>query len=432
MKMLVEWKNSAGRQPLIIQGARQVGKTWLMKEFGKRHFRHVAYFVFEKNERLRQIFTRDLDPKRILSELGYLANALITPETLIVFDEVQECPVAVTALKYFAEECPEYPIIAAGSYLGLATHRGLSFPVGKVDFLTLRPLDFFEFLDAMGEKMKLEALRDGRMDALRVVHDELMDWVKRYIFVGGMPKAVLRFLESRDLAQVRRAQKKILDSYESDFSKHIPSSELGRVRMLWHSIPVQLSKENKKFFYNVLKKGARAKDFEIALSWLGACGLVHQVHRINKAGLPLSTYVDLSAFKLFLSDVGLMSAMAGLTGETLLGNVAIFEEFKGALVEQYVLQELVADERVEKVYYWSNEMSTAEVDFLLQGEDAVVPVEVKSGINLKAKSLKCFIEKHQLRKALRFSSANYKRNDVIIDVPLYGVAWTHMFLKTNI
>ncbi len=395
-----------------------------MKDFGKRYFEKVAYFMFEQNEPLKQIFTRDLNPKRILTELSYLADFKITPQTLIIFDEIQECPAAVTSLKYFSEECPEYPILSAGSYLGLASHRGLSFPVGKVDFLTLYPLNFCEFLDAVGEHMKLEALQTGQIESLRVVHDELMTWVKKYIYIGGMPKVVTTFLETNDMGRVRKEQEKILLSYQNDFSKHIPGVELAKVRMLWASIPSQLAKENKKFIYGAIKKGARAKEFENAISWLTACGLIHQVHRVKKPGLPLRAYMDLAAFKLFMSDVGLLSAMAELQTQTLLGEVAIFEEFKGALAEQYVLQELISSGHRAGLYYWSSETSISEIDFLLQGADSVIPIEVKSGINLKAKSLAVFIQKFNIQKALRFSAANYKKNEVILDVPLYGVSTT--------
>lgn len=421
MQDLIDWKNSKNRKPLIIQGARQVGKTWLMKEFGKLHFKQTAYFIFEKNTRLQDIFKPDMDTDRILESLGILAGFKITPETLILFDEIQECPEAITSLKYFYEQKPEYHIIAAGSLLGVALHSGLSFPVGKVSFLTLYPLNFYEFLGAIGAELKLEQLEKGNLSILEPFHEELLSLLKKYFFIGGMPEVVLSYVQEKDFQKVRQLQNDILTSYQDDFSKHIPKNEQAKLRMLWDSIPTQLAKENKKFMYGTIQKGARAKEFENAIAWLEACGLVYRVNRIKKPDLPLNGYKDLSAFKLFMVDIGLLSAMSSLDVKTLLDKNDIFEEFKGALTEQYVLQQLIAQSKDLVIAYWTNDSNTNEIDFVIQYENEIIPVEVKASTNLKAKSLTWYIEKFHPTKALRFSGANFKQNEVITDYPLYAV-----------
>ncbi len=419
MLELKKWKDNADRMPLILQGARQVGKTWLMQEFGRRYFSHVAYFIFEKNSVLSETFAADMNVARIMETLSILAGRKIDEETLIIFDEVQECLEAVTFLKYFCEQRPGHYLVAAGSYLGLAEHKGLSFPVGKVNFLTLYPLDFNEFLRAMGEELLCEAIENKRFDVLRPLHEKLMMWVKKYLYIGGMPKAVFDYCTHDDFARVRKIQNEILTAYSKDFSKHIPPADLPKVKLLWRSIPSQLAKENKKFVYGAIKPGSRAREYENAISWLVSCGLIHQIYRVKKPAFPLSAYEDLAAFKLFLVDVGLLSALSRLNIKIILEKTAVFEEFKGALAEQFVLQQFKASENDLDVHYWSNDLSTNEIDFLIQTEDEIIPVEVKSGINLQSKSLTAFISKFQITKALRFSAATYKQNEVIKDIPLY-------------
>ncbi len=425
MAKLEKWKDNPDRMPLILQGARQVGKTWLMQEFGRRFFDHVAYFIFEKSSILSETFKADMNVSRILETLSILSGKKITQETLIVFDEIQECPEAVTFLKYFCEQRPGHHLIAAGSYLGISEHRGLSFPVGKVNFLTLRPLDFLEFLRAMGEELACDAIEGKNFDVLRPLHDTLIMWVKKYLYIGGMPKAVLDYQAHGDFARVREIQDEILMAYAKDFSKHIPASDLPKVKLLWRSLPSQLAKENKKFVYGAVKPGGRAREYENAISWLCSCGLVHQIHRVKKPAFPLCAYEDLAAFKLFLVDVGLLAALSRLNVKIILEKTSVFEEFKGALAEQFVLQQLKASERDMDVYYWSNDVSTNEIDFLVQSEDEIIPVEVKAGINLQSKSLSAFISKFHTVKALRFSSATYKANEVIRDIPLYAVGDLH-------
>jgi hypothetical protein len=423
MQALIAWKNNKNRKPLILQGARQVGKTWLMKEFGKTQFKKYAYFIFEKNEKLQSIFKGDLKTNRILESLEILAGFKITPDTLIIFDEIQECPDAITSLKYFNEELPEYPIIAAGSLLGVALHKGLSFPVGKVNFMTLYPLSFFEFLDAIGETVKLNYLQQEKLDVLAPFHDDLIALVKKYFFIGGMPEAVNSYAKEKDFNQVRTIQKEILRAYADDFSKHIPTGEQAKLRLVWDSIPSQLSKENRKFVYGHIQKGARAKEFENAIAWLESCGLIYKINRIKKPDLPLAAYKDLSAFKLFTVDIGLLSAMAALDATTLISGNEFFEEFKGALTEQYVLQQLMLYEDRLNIYYWTNENSTNEVDFLVQKSNEIIPIEVKAATNLQAKSLKTYISEFKPSKAIRYSGATFKKNDVIHDVPLYDIPY---------
>ena len=421
MQKLVAWKNAKNRKPLILQGARQVGKTWLMKEFGRTNFKKVAYFIFEKNEKLKMIFQGDLKTHRILEGLELLAGFKITPDTLIIFDEIQECPDAITSLKYFNEEQPEYPIIAAGSLLGITLHTGMSFPVGKVNFMTLYPLSFFEFLDAIGESMKLEKLRERKWEILRPFHEDLIASLKKYFFIGGMPEAVNSYVSEKDFNKVRVIQKEILKAYAKDFSKHIPVAEQAKLKLIWDSIPAQLSKENKKFIYGHVEKGARAKDFENAIAWLEACGLIYKINRIKKPDFPLAAYKDLSAFKMFMVDLGLLAAMSKLDARTLISGNEFFEEFKGALTEQYVLQQMMLYSDELDIYYWAKENGTSELDFIVQMQNEIIPVEVKASINLQAKSLKYYIETFNPQKAFRFSGATYKQNDVITDIPLYAV-----------
>jgi predicted AAA+ superfamily ATPase len=416
---LLAWKNSPNRKPLVIKGARQVGKTWLIKEFGNKHYKQLAYINFESNKALKNIFLDDFDISRILLAIQIETGISITEETLIVFDEIQESVGALTSLKYFQENAPEYQIISAGSLLGIAMTKESSFPVGKVEFLNLYPLDFEEFLDALGETDLLSLLQKTDWDMMKVFKTKLVQLLKQYYFTGGMPEVVLNYSRNQDFNEVRSIQQRILDSYFQDFSKHAPNEIVPRIRMLWNSIPAQLAKENKKFIYGIIKQGARAKDYEMALSWLFDCGLVHKVNRVSKAGIPLKAYEDFNAFKLFLLDVGLLGAMVDLDVKTLLEGNKLFEEFKGAITEQYVLQQLIAKNLTP--YYWTADGATAEIDFLLQHKGKIIPIEVKSEENLKAKSLKLFSDKFKPCLALRTSMSDYRKEDWLTNIPLYAV-----------
>ena len=421
MKELEDWKVSPNRKPLIVRGARQVGKTWLMKAFGEKAFKTVAYVNFDNNERMKALFKGDFDIPRLLAALQIEAGTPINrDETLILFDEVQEVPSALTSLKYFHEKAPEYAIVAAGSLLGVALHGGTSFPVGKVAFLDLYPMNFTEFLVATGHADLVELLEKRDWSLLSAFRDRYIDLLRNYYFVGGMPEAVEAFTARRDYAEVREIQKRLLTAYEQDFSKHAPIETVPRIRMLWNSIPAQLARENKKFFYGLVREGARSKDYELAMRWLVDCGLIHRVERVNKPDVPLSSYAG-SGFKLFMLDVGLLSAKSGLDVRTLLEGNQIFEEFKGALTEQYVQQELRAESNIEP-YYWSAERGNAEVDFLFQQGMEVVPIEVKAEENLKAKSLKTYSDLFKPRTAIRTSMSNYRKEDWLTNLPLYAIS----------
>lgn len=421
LENLIEWKNRKAHKPLILEGARQVGKTWLMREFGKTQYKKVAYINFDRNLKMRETFETDLDTKRLITAIGLDAEFKITPEdTLIIFDEIQECPRAITSLKYFNEDAPEYDIVAAGSLLGVAHHTGTGFPVGKVEFLRLYPLSFKEFLDAMGKEQYVELIEKQDFEMIKIFSNKFEDLLKQYCYIGGMPEVVQNFVNNGDFNQVRTIQKRILAAYEKDFSKHIPTNTVEKARMLWNSIPTQLAKENKKFIYNAIKKGARAKEFETALTWLRNNGLVYQVHKITKPGLPISAYADLDAFKLFVLDVGLLGALSGLEAKTILGKYEIFQEFKGAIAEQYVLQQFKTIDDMP-IYYWTNETSRSEVDFIIQRESKVIPVEVKAATNLKARSLKIYMEQFKPKLAIRTSLADYKKTENLIDLPLYSI-----------
>lgn len=421
LENLVEWKNRKAHKPLILEGARQVGKTWLMQEFGNTQYKKVAYINFDRNLKMRETFETDLDTKRLITAIGLDAEFKITPEdTLIIFDEIQECPRAITSLKYFNEDAPEYDIIAAGSLLGVAHHTGTGFPVGKVEFLRLYPLSFTEFLDAMGKEQYVELIEKQDFEMIKIFSNKFEDLLKQYCYIGGMPEVVQNFVNNGDFNQVRTIQKRILSAYERDFSKHIPANTLEKARMLWNSIPTQLAKENKKFIYNAIKKGARAKEFETALTWLRNNGLIYQVHKITKPGLPIGAYADLDAFKLFVLDVGLLGALSGLEAKTILGKYEIFQEFKGAIAEQYVLQQFKTIDDMP-IYYWTNETSRSEVDFVIQRESKVIPVEVKAATNLKARSLKIYMEQFKPELAIRTSLADYKKTENLVDIPLYAI-----------
>lgn len=420
IKELYEWKENNGRKPLVILGARQVGKTWLMKEFGKEAYKKCAYVNFEDNDDLRGMFEHDFDIQRIIANLQWTTGVTIDEDTLIILDEIQEAPRGITALKYFQEKAPQYHVIAAGSLLGIAMHKNDSFPVGKVDFMHLYPLSFYEFLNAIGEKKMVDLLQAKDWTMLTMVRAKFEERLRQYYFVGGMPAAVLAFVNDGDLNKVRAIQKSIIEAYERDFSKHAPAIEVPRIRMVWHSIPSQLSKENRKFIYGMIKEGARAKDFELAIEWLKDAGLIYKVNRCKKAQLPLAAYEDFSAFKMFLSDIGLMGAMSNIPVQSLLNGNMLFSDFKGALTEQFVLQQMKTNQTLS-IYYWSADNSRGEIDFLVQQEEKVIPIEVKAEENLQAKSLRMFVERNPGLKGCRFSMSPYREQDWLVNYPLYSV-----------
>lgn len=426
VKDLLEWKNSRYRKPLIIQGARQVGKTYLMKEFGKKYYDNTIYINFDNNSMLKNVFQDNVNIKDIIKSLEIISNQQILPEnSLIIFDEIQEIPNALKSLKYFYEEAPEYHIMCAGSLLGTAIHNGTSFPVGKVDFLRLFPLSFSEFLKAYNQERLIEILENKEILLINTFKEQLTNLLKIYYYIGGMPEVVKRFVENEDYNEARTLQTNILNAYEYDFSKHAPSNIVPRIRQVYHSIPSQLAKENKKFIYGLLREGARAKEYENAIMWLHNAGLIYLVHNVNRPEIPLSSYCDMKAFKIYLLDTGLLGAMAGLERETLLSN-DMFYSFTGLYTEQYALQQLVIKHNT--LYYYTNEKSCAEIEFLVEYQGKIIPIEVKAGINLKAKSLKTYIEKFNPDKALRFSLADYKKSDLLTDMPLYAVNFYEKFL----
>lgn len=419
---LYKWKESKYRKPLIIEGARQVGKTWLMKEFGKQAYENTVYINFDANSQMSELFSADLNIERIMLGLElYVGHKINSENTLLIFDEIQEVPKALSSLKYFYENAPQYHIVCAGSLLGIALHSGTSFPVGKVDFLKLYPLSYKEFLKALGNEQFVDLLEKHDYTMITSFKQTYIDALKQYYFVGGMPEAVLHFVENKDFNEVRGIQKRILNAYEQDFSKHAPNEIVPKIRMVWNSIPAQLAKENKKFIYGLVREGARAKDYETAIMWLCDCGLVHKVSRITTPHFPLKAYEDLKAFKLFLLDVGLLSCMTGIRQNILLDGNDMFVEFKGALTEQYVMQQLATISDIS-MYYYTNDRSSAEIDFLIDNGETVIPVEVKAEVNLKAKSLKTYYEKYQPKISVRTSMADYKKEDWLVNLPLYAVS----------
>lgn len=423
MKSLKEWKNSPYRKPLILSGARQVGKTWLMKEFGRTEYTNTVYVNFDQDINAAGLFEGSINPDRIILGLRALSGMEIDPDnTLIIFDEVQEAPRALTSLKYFFEEAPQYSIIAAGSLLGVALHAGTSFPVGKVDRMHLYPLNFQEFLYAMGEDAAAEILQTKDQRMITVLREKLSDLLRQYYYVGGMPEAVNYYKDNKEFTGVRQIQKNLLAYYQQDFSKHAEPRLTERLNLVWSSIPAQLAKENRKFIYGQVRQGARAKDFELAIQWLSDCGLIHVIHRVTKPGYPLKAYEDLNAFKIYLLDVGLLGAMADLSSNTIVEGNRIFTEFKGALAEQYVLQELIAEDHLNPMYY-SAENSRMEIDFIVQKGDEVIPIEVKAEENLRAKSLRSYCEKYKPKTAVRFSMSDYREQDWMVNVPLYEINW---------
>lgn len=421
MDNLVEWKDKKNRKPLIIMGARQVGKTWLMKEFGKKYYAKTAYISFYNNNRMKKVFDMDFDIERIIMNLNIESGISITPnDTLIILDEIQDAPKVLESLKYFCENAPEYHVVAAGSLLGVAIHEGVSYPVGKVDLMDLYPLSYREFLYAMGEKQLSDVLKTKDYSVIDNFSDKYLFWLKNYYYTGGMPAVVDFFREDKDYAGVRNIQKDILRQYKGDFGKHVDAPNLPRIRMVWESIPMQLAKENKKFFFGQIKKGARSSDYEIAIQWLLDCGLIYKVHRVNEPHVPLSAYKSMNAYKLFMLDVGLLGAMSEIDAVSILEGNDIFVEFKGALTEQYVLQQLISDTSYTP-YYFGTDKATFEQDFLIQIGKNAVPIEVKAEINTKSQSLKSYCEKYKPETAIRLSTKKYIDQGWMKNIPLYAV-----------
>ena len=420
IEKLYAWKNKEGRKPLIIRGARQVGKTWLMKTFANEAYKQSVYINFEDNEVAKHIFEQDFDIERILLSLQVITGQTIDTHTLIIFDELQEAPRGITVLKYFYEKAPQYPVIAAGSLLGISLHAKDSFPVGKVEFMDLYPLSFIEFMDAIGEKQLCQVLQRKDWSVLSLFHNKLKEHLRQYYYVGGMPEAVLTFITKKDYTAVTEVLQSILDAYDRDFSKHAPLAEVPRIRMVWRSIVAQLSKENRKFIYGVLKEGARAKEFELAIEWLVDAGLVYKITRTKKGLLPLSAYEEISAFKLFMLDVGLMRTLAKIPMQTLLQGDALFTDFKGVLTEQYVLQQLKCLSDMD-IHYWSTDNSHGKLDFLIQHTGTISPIEVKAEENLQSKSLSTFVKNNEGLHGIRFSMSPYRKQDWMTNVPLHSI-----------
>ncbi len=422
IKKLKEWKNKEDRKPMILMGARQVGKTWIMKEFGKNEYAKVAYISFYNNERMNDVFDMDFDIDRIIMNLNIESGVSITPnDTLIILDEIQNAPKALESLKYFCEDANEYHVIAAGSLLGVAVHENVAFPVGKVDMLDLYPFSFREFLLAMDEKSLVMALDSKDFSIIDNFSDKFLFWLKNYYYIGGMPAVVDSFRRNKDYVKTRQIQKDILRQYEQDFGKHVDAKNLPRIRMVWQSIPIQLAKENKKFFFGQIKKGARSSDFEIAIQWLMDSGLIYKVNRVNEPHMPLKAYINMSAYKLFILDIGLLGALSDLPAKTILEKDEIFVEFKGAFTEQYVLQQLICDTQYTP-YYYGTDKSTFEQDFMIQMEDRIVPIEVKAEGNVYSQSLKAYCEKYHPEKAVRFSTLKYVDQGWMVNIPLYAIS----------
>lgn len=419
---LKKWKESPTRKPLILQGARQVGKTYILKEFGAREYSEVVYINCDDNNDMQNMFV-DYDIDRIIRSLSAISGVSIKPSTtLLILDEIQEVERGLASLKYFCEKAPEYHVAVAGSLLGITLHEGTSFPVGKVDMLYMYPMDFEEFLLAMGNEQLVELLRNNSWAALTPLRGMLTELLRQYYFVGGMPEAVKTYVERGDIWEVRSIHSKIIDAYRNDMSKHVPKQQVQRINMVWNSIPSQLARDNKKFIYGALRKGARANDFEIAIQWLVDSGLVHKVHRISKPVVPLKFYEDMASFKLFLLDCGLLGALSETPPEQILIGDNVFEEYKGAFTENYVLQQLKSLPRTF-VYYYSNDNSTLEIDFVVQHEAHVIPIEVKAEENLRAKSLRQFVTDNSGLHGVRFSMSDYREQDWLTNVPLWAVRW---------
>ena len=428
---LREWKDKKDRLPLILKGARQVGKTWILQEFGKECFEDVLYINFENAGSIADLFEENIDPKRIIEYLSAYHHKKIEPQkTLIIFDEIQEFPRALTALKYFAEETPEYAICCAGSLLGVFLHDKVSFPVGKVDFLELQPLDFEEFLIANNETALINIIKENKLEQLpSLIADKLKDYLKKYFVIGGMPRVVKKWIEEKDFELVESVQRGILEAYERDFLKHADSNTATKIQYVWNSIPSQLAKENRKFIYGVVRDGARAREYENSINWLKDTGLIRILNKV-KCGdkQPLKAYEDLKSFKIYLLDIGLLRVLCELPYETIIEKDAIYNEFNGLLTEQFVLQELENIKKINTIYYWANEFQS-EVDFVFSYKNLILPVEAKAGINVKAQSLKVYMREYKPKFAIRYSLLNIKFDNNILNIPLYAIWNTENYIK---
>lgn len=419
-QQLCKWKESKDRKPLMLLGARQVGKTWIMRHFGKHEYKKVAYINCDDEPRMNNLFELDYDIDRILITMQAITGIRITPEdTLIIMDEIQEIPRGLHSLKYFCEKAPEYHVMVAGSLLGVTIGKGESFPVGKVDIMYMYPMDYEEFLCATGNEGWLDILRSKDWTLIEMMMPKMVELLRQYYFVGGMPGVVGKFVENKDLQQIRTLQRNILDAYSRDISKHTSGSESTRIRQVLSSLPMQLAKENKKFIYGAVRKGGRAKDFEIAIQWLVDAGIVYKVNRIKEPKLPLGFYEDFDAFKLFLLDCGLLACMSDAPSDQILVGNNAFTEFKGAFTEQYVLQQLKAIGL--SPYYWSNSKTPAEIDFVVQSGSRIIPIEVKAEENVRARSLSQFVKDNPGLKGLRISMKGYVEQDWMENIPLICV-----------
>ena len=428
MKELIKWKENKGRKPLILRGARQVGKTYILKEFGKENYQNIAYFNFDNDEELKNIFLHTKDPKRIIEQLVLVSEERIEPDkTLIIFDEVQECPNALNSLKYFNEDANEYHIIAAGSLLGIRLSH-TSFPVGKVEFLDMYPMTFTEFLKADGSENLVQYMESikGFENILEVFWSRLEEKLKTYFIIGGMPEAVNSWVLKKDITEVNKIQKNILEAYEEDFSRHTTATEANRISIIWNSIPSQLAKNNKKFLYQVAKEGARAREYEGAVNWLNDANLIYKIYNITKPSMPLIAYNDLSSFKIYLNDIGLLKSMTNLSSRVIIEGNRIFEEFKGALTENYVLQMLISSGIIKPNYFIFD--NKYEIDYLIQYENEIIPIEVKSSENISSVSFKNYNEKFKPKIRVRFSMKNLQKDDNLINIPLFMVEYLKNFL----
>ncbi|MCH4206724.1 MAG: ATP-binding protein [Solobacterium sp.] len=422
IKDLCAWKQKKNRKPLILEGARQVGKTWLLKEFGRTEYQDTVYINFDSNSQMEQLFAGDLIPANLIEGIELYSGKKIDPSnTLLIFDEIQEVPRALSSLKCFMEEAPEYQIVCAGSLLGIALHSGTSFPVGKVELMNLYSMSFQEFLKATGNDQYSKVLEQKNVTMLNAFGKTYEKLLKQYYFVGGMPEAVQAFARDHDYGEVRTIQQNILNAYDQDISKHTEAYIISKIRAVFQSVPSQLAKENKKFVYGLIRDGARAKDYEKAIMWLTDCGILHKVSRITMPHLPLKAYEDLKAFKLYLCDVGLLGCMSGISADTLLNGNELFVEFKGAMTEQYVFQELKALKKYP-IYYYTNDRNTLEIDFVIDDGNRIIPIEAKAETNLHAKSLKTYRQKYQPECSVRLSMMNYKAEDGLINIPLYAIS----------
>lgn len=431
MKNLIEWKEDKDRKPLILRGARQVGKTFIIKRFGNENYDGVAYFNFDHDKTLHNLFENTKDPSRILEQLSFIYGKAILPEkTLIVFDEIQECPDALNSLKYFKEEANEYHIISAGSLLGIRLSH-TSFPVGKVDFLDMYPMTFTEFLKADGCENLVDYLDSivNIENIPEIFFERLNEKLKAYYIIGGMPEVVYSWVNDKDMEKVNKIQENILQAYESDFSKHTTNVEANRISIIWNSVPSQLAKENKKFLYQVVKEGARAREYEGAVNWLNDANIINKIHNVNKPGMPLISYKDLSAFKIYLGDVGLLRKMTNLDSRVVVEGDRLYTEFKGALTENYVLQMLMAKNIKPNYFAFDNRY---EIDYLIQYKNEIIPIEVKSGENVENSSLKIYNEKYQPKLRIRISGKNLLKNENLINVPLFMVEFIDKLIDMEI